>query len=156
MIYINATTLTLTLTMKEMGILRNVLIITSIILLSMLIACQPVKDDDVMFNHEGEITSNLDKLEKFIQNVKDGNEDKIRIVRNTTEGDPIFDTLNYNGENIKYTYDNSHDEFGGSDRGKKSATCTNLESEDTEKGSKYYLSDCSSDIGNHFYFQIPE
>ncbi|QUW23893.1 DUF4362 domain-containing protein [Sporosarcina sp. Marseille-Q4063] len=25
----------------------------------------------------------------------------MRIVRNTNEGDPIFDTLNYNGENIK-------------------------------------------------------
>ena len=122
----------------------------------MLVACQSVKDSDIVFSHGGEITSNLDKLEKFIQNVKNGNEDKIRIVRKTIEGDPIFDTLDYNGENIKYTYDNSKDKFGGSDKGEANTTCADLSSENTEKGIKYSLTDCSSDIGKYFDFEILE
>ena len=135
--------------------MRRILILASIILLSMLlVACQSVKDSDIEFDHEGEITSNLDKLEKFIQNVENGNEDKIRIVRYTTEGDPIFDTLDYNGENIKYTYDNSRDKYGSSN--KTTTTCSDLDSEITEKGIKYSLIDCSADIGKYFDFEIPE
>ena len=118
-------------------------------------ACNPVKDSDIVFKQE-EITTNLDKLEGFIENVENGKEDKIRIVRRTTEGDPIFDTLDYNGENIMYTFDNSQDEFGGSDKGKESGTCENLESEKSEKGKKYYLTECSSEIGKYFDFEIPE
>lgn len=37
-----------------------------IFLVGVLSACQSVKDSDVVFNHQGEITSNLDKLEGFI------------------------------------------------------------------------------------------
>ncbi|MGE6369318.1 hypothetical protein ACQKDD_14740 [Planococcus kocurii] len=36
------------------------------------------------------------------------------IFRRTTEGDPIFDTLDYNGDNVAHTYNNSHNEVGGS------------------------------------------
>lgn len=129
------------------------LMATFIMLLSMLIACQPVKDSDIVFDQEGEITSNQDKLEKFIQNVKNGNEDKIRIVKNTKEGDPVFDTLDYNSENIQYTHDDSHDQHGGSDE-EETSTCANLESEKMEKGMKYYLTDCSSEIGSNFDLQI--
>jgi len=68
-------------------------ILTAIVLSS----CQSVKDSNIVIE-QGEITNNLDKLEGFIVNVKNGIEDKIRIVRKTTVGDPIFDTLDYNGE----------------------------------------------------------
>ncbi|MBO0588808.1 DUF4362 domain-containing protein [Sporosarcina sp. E16_8] len=125
-------------------------------LLATLVACQSVKDSDIVFSQEGEITSNLDKLLKFIQNVENGNEDTIHIVRRTTEGDPIFDTLDYNGESIKYSHDNSKDKFGGSDKGVTNTTCTDLGSENTEKGIKYSLTGCSSNIGKYFDFEIPE
>lgn len=118
-------------------------------------SCNPVKDSDIIFEQE-EIISNLDKLEGFIKNVKKGNEDKIRIVRKTVEGAPIFDTLKYNGNSIFYTHDNSHDGFGGADKGKESSTCKNLESEKSEIGMKYYLTECSSEIGEYFYFEIPK
>ena len=136
--------------------MRRILILASILLISMLAACQSVKDSDIVFDHDGEITSNWDKLEKFIQNVENSNEDKIRIVRYTEEGDPIFDTLDYNGENIKYTYDNSQDIHGSSDEGKTNATCADLDSEITEMGIKYSLIDCSADIGKYFDFEIRE
>lgn len=131
---------------------RALLLILVAVVLS---ACNSVKDSDIVFKQDA-ITNNLDKLEGFIVNVENGKEDKIRIVRRTIEGDPIFDTLDYNGENIKYTYDNSQDKFGGSDKGTESGTCENLESEKSEMGFKYYLTKCSSETGKYFDFEIPE
>ncbi|PEZ07251.1 hypothetical protein CN326_08870 [Bacillus sp. AFS018417] len=44
---------------------------------------------------------------------------KVRIVNYTDEGDPIFQTLDYDGININYLFDDSNDKFGGSHKGKK-------------------------------------
>ncbi|WP_238378745.1 DUF4362 domain-containing protein [Halalkalibacillus sediminis] len=135
--------------------MRGYLILVFIILLPMLIACQQVREGDVTVNQGGEI-SNLNEFNNFIENVENEDKDTVRIVRYTTEGDPIFLTLEYNGEDIKYTYDNSQDEYAGSDKGEKSTTCANLESSNTEDGIEYHLSDCSSDFGNYFNFKIPK
>lgn len=142
---------------KEGGkYLKRMLVFMLLICLSILISCQSsaVKDSDIIFNYKGEITSNQEKFEKFIENVTKGKEDGIRIVRYTIEGDPIFDTLNFTGEEIKYIRDNSHDEFGGSDKGEKHATCARLESEETDKGTNYFLVDCSAAIGNYFELKL--
>ncbi|EIM05374.1 lipoprotein [Planococcus antarcticus DSM 14505] len=126
-----------------------------ILLTIFLSACNPVKDSDIVLEQE-EITTNSDKFEAFIRNLENGKEDKIRIVQRTTEGDPLFDTLDYNGQNITYTYDNSQDKFGGSNTGLESGTCENLESEKSEKGKRYYLTGCSSEIGKYFEFEVLE
>ena len=55
---------------------------------------------------------NTNKLDKFIENVKLGIEDNIKIVEFTYEGDPIITTLNYNSEKIEYIFDNTRDTFG--------------------------------------------
>ncbi|ANU21979.1 DUF4362 domain-containing protein [Planococcus donghaensis] len=126
-----------------------------ILLVIFLSACNPVKDSDIEFE-QGEIITNSEKFEAFIENLKNGKEDKIRIVQRTTEGDPIFDTLDYNGENITYTYDNSHDEHGGLNKGTQSGTCENLDSEQSENGRIYRLSGCSSEIGKYFELEVSE
>ncbi|MFZ3579732.1 DUF4362 domain-containing protein [Virgibacillus sp. DJP39] len=135
--------------------MRGTLMLVFIIILSMLISCQQVKEGDVTVNQGGEIR-NLDKFKNFIENVENDDKDTVRIARYTTEGDPIFLTLEYNGENIKYTYDNSQDEYAGSDKREKSTTCANLVSSNNEDGIEYHLSDCYSDFGNYFDFNIPE
>ncbi|ASK64167.1 hypothetical protein CFK37_19440 [Virgibacillus phasianinus] len=131
------------------------LIFLFITLSSTLVACQQVKDSDVVFSNDGEI-SNLDKLGEFIEKVENGEENKVRIVRYTTEGDPIFHTLDYNGENIKYIYDDSQDEYAGSNKEVKSTTCADLESKENKNKVEYHLTDCSSGFGNHFDFQLPK
>jgi hypothetical protein len=147
----------------EVGIMKvKCLFVFSTILLSMiLVGCQQkrpydpaeaIKNGDVVNDH-GEI-GNLDKFKQFIKNVNNGVKDKIRITSYTTEGDPIFDSLDYNGKEIKYTYDDSQDKYGGS--GIKSATCSDLEKTNNENRVEYYLSKCSSDIGHTFIFRVPE
>ncbi|TDK54163.1 DUF4362 domain-containing protein [Bacillus salipaludis] len=68
--------------------------------------------------------------------------------------DQFFYNLDYNGKKIKYTYDDSQDSYGGD--GIKNATCSNLESKNSENGVEYHLSKCSSDVGNPFILRVPE
>lgn len=118
-------------------------------------ACNSVKDSDIVLEQE-EIITNSDKFEAFIENLKNGKKDNIRIVQRTTEGDPLFNTLDYNGQTITYTYDDSQDKFGGSNTGLESGTCEHLESEKSEKGKRYYLTGCSSEVGEYFEFEVLE
>ncbi|AQU80751.1 MULTISPECIES: DUF4362 domain-containing protein [Planococcus] len=67
-----------------------------------------------MVFEQGELIVNSDKFRAFTRNLTNEKEDKICIVPRTTEGDPIFDTLDYNGDNVAHTYNNSHNEVGGS------------------------------------------
>ncbi|WP_053178221.1 DUF4362 domain-containing protein [Peribacillus loiseleuriae] len=115
---------------------------------------EAIENGDVV-NRHGEI-SNLDKFENFIKNVESGTKDEIRITMYTIEGDPIFYNLNYDGNKIQYTYDDSQDGYAGSGKGIKSTSCSNIESRNTENGVEYHLSECSSEVGNTFYFQVSE
>ncbi|AIY06822.1 hypothetical protein Plano_2857 [Planococcus sp. PAMC 21323] len=126
-----------------------------ILLTIFLTACNPIEDSDIVIE-QNEITANPDKFEAFIGNLENGKQDKIRIVQRTTEGDPIFETLEYDSEIITYTYDNSHDEYGAENKGKQSGTCENLESETSETGTIYRLSGCSSEVGKYFELEVLE
>ncbi|MCM3611043.1 DUF4362 domain-containing protein [Planococcus sp. MERTA32b] len=104
----------------------------------------------------GEIT-NLDKFREFTKNFDAGVTDEIRITFYTVEGDPVFYNLNYDGNKIHYTYDDSQDGYASSDKGTQSTTCTEMTSKNTDLGIEYSLNDCSSsDIGKTYYFVIPE
>lgn len=113
---------------------------------------EDVKESDVVDRH-GEI-SNIDIFETFIDHVRSGVKDEIRISVYTTEGDPIFHNLNYDVNKIQYTYDNSQDVYAGTGKGKESTSCSNIESRNTENGVEYYLTECTSEVGNSFYFRV--
>lgn len=115
---------------------------------------EAIENGDVV-NIHGKI-SNLDRFESFIENVENGAKDEIRITMYTIEGDPIFYNLNYNGNKIQYTYDNSQDGYAGTGKGIESTSCSNIESRNTENGVEYYLSECSSEVGNSFNFRVSE
>lgn len=126
-----------------------------ILLTIFLTACNPIEDSDIVIEQK-EITANPDKFETFIRNLENGKRDSIRIAQSTKEGDPIFETLDYNGRTITYTYDNSHDEHGGTNKGTQSGTCQNLESEKSETDRIYRLSGCSSEVGKYFELEVLE
>lgn len=66
---------------------------------------QAIKNGDVV-NLHGKI-SNWERWEQFIKNVDQQKADQVRITSYTTEGDPIFEELVYNGNGIEYAYDDS-------------------------------------------------
>ncbi len=81
-----------------------------------------IKNGDIVDLH-GNI-KNIDRLDEFNVNISSKKRDKVRITRFTTEGDPIFYDLNYNGKDIKLNYDNSKDKHGAKDR--RSTNCRSL------------------------------
>lgn len=62
-------------------------------------------EKDELINFEETLKTSLDMFERkeaFL----------LKMTRFTTEGDPIFEMLSFNGEEIYYYYDNSKDKFG--------------------------------------------
>ena len=71
--------------------------------------------------------SNLDKLDSFIQDVKDNKESFVRLVRYTLEGDPIIFSVFYDKKQIKCYIDNTRDQYGGNSTGIKEVIYSKIE-----------------------------
>ncbi|WP_459501824.1 DUF4362 domain-containing protein [Bacillus sp. C1] len=101
--------------------------------------------------------TNLDKFEKFLVHVKNGQSDKVRIVNYTDEGNPIFQTLEYDGMNINYMFDDSNDKFGGTHKGKKSDVCRGVIKEGSGESINYKLGECQKKLAyiNYFLLKVP-
>jgi hypothetical protein len=95
--------------------------------------------------------ANVDKLEAFFEDYKSNKKSRITLARYTDEGDPIYVDLDYDGENIMYTYDNSWDAFGGQDKGVRKTSCNEMGQRigprGEQTGIEYYLSSCKDNIG---------
>ena len=89
---------------------------------------------------------NFERFEEFLMNTEKGVKDKLTIVQYTTEGDPIFQELDYDGTVIKSTTDTSQDKFGSGEIYKK--TCTSIEVTEKTDVTEYVLTGCdeSEDI----------
>jgi predicted small lipoprotein YifL len=71
---------------------------------------QAEKNGDIVFSFDG--AKNLNTWTAFFENVKQGRKDAVQLTTYTTEGDPIFYNLDYDGREIRYQYDNTHDGWG--------------------------------------------
>jgi hypothetical protein len=110
-----------------------------VLLLILLSGCNYRPFDKNIVDSHGDITD-LEKLMKFVENVNQGKEDKIRVVRYTTEGDPILQDLKYDGKIITSITDSTKDEFG--DGSISTATCKSINVEETVETTNYILSGC--------------
>ncbi|HDR7240355.1 DUF4362 domain-containing protein [Bacillus mobilis] len=139
--------------MKKWGCLCSFLII--------LVACSQHnitidKKNDVIVKAAG--ISNLDRFEKFVLNVEQGEVDKIRIVHYTHEGDPIFQTLEYSGTDIIHRLDNRKDRFAGNHTDIDEDSCKRIVKEQRELQTAYRLIDCVNENGRNGYdlLYVPE
>jgi hypothetical protein len=78
-----------------------------VLLLILITGCSYNPSDEDIVDSHGEIT-NSEKFMKFVENVNQGREDKIRVVRYTIEGDPMLHDLEYDGEIITSTTDTTN------------------------------------------------
>ena len=112
---------------------------------------EAVENGDIVVNVEGE-TMNYKRFEAFLTSVRTGEKDEIRITNYTVEGAPIFYNLQFNGEKILYTFDNTEDGYAGSGRGKRSTTCSEMNKVTTGERSEYRLRECdSNEIAGTFH-----
>lgn len=99
---------------------------------------------------------NEEKWKQFLHNVDAQTADQVRITQYTIEGDPIFYELIYNGDSIKFTYDNSLD-INGHDLNRPSASCKKFGTKQSENGQEYYsLVGCDNETGKFFSFPKKE
>ena len=99
-----------------------------------------IKNGDVV-NVQGK-QYNVEKLDKFIENVKKGNNDKVRITTYTDEGGAMITDLEYDGKKINYTYDTTRDGMGVPKIDKKKFNGDSI----YKSGTKYYLKTSPNDI----------
>lgn len=136
------------------AIIRVLIIITCLTLALPLTGCsntpalksytpqQATDNGDVVDDH-GHVT-NLEKLENFIIAVNKGTTSKLKITSYTTEGDPIFKVLDYNGKIITMSTDNSMDKFAGQMKGGVTYSIfTKIMKDDTQSPPSYYLIDAN-------------
>lgn len=97
--------------------------------------------------------TNAERWTEFTSNVKSEVNDKVRVTQYTIEGDPILYELTYNGEAIKFVYDNSMDNFGV-DSKRPQASCKGIEVKKHDNGKEYYaLTECDNEKGEYFWLE---
>jgi len=141
---------------------KIILLIASLSLLGGLLGCsesksyssnEAINKGDVVYLGQG--YSNIEKFDQFITNLGNKKSDSIRITGYTDEGDPIFKDLKFDGNIISYTYDNSNDKFGGSNKGRRTDTCSKVSSEENAQGEiDYTASGCTKNDPNMSYFLL--
>ncbi|MGG1674824.1 DUF4362 domain-containing protein [Neobacillus sp. NRS-1170] len=83
---------------------------------------------------------NIERLDLFVENVKNDKQDKIRLTQYTIEGDPIFQDLSYDGSKISVKYDSTEDKFGGGEV--RTDVCKSIQKKESETETKYILDEC--------------
>ncbi|WRP08772.1 DUF4362 domain-containing protein [Rossellomorea aquimaris] len=103
-------------------------------------AYEPVETDIV--NTHGNV-ENMERFEKFYENVVDDGKDRIRIVSYTEEGDPILHDLGFDGNVFHSVRDSRMDTFGSGEIVKLS--CENIEYVQNGEmaDNMYKLTDCN-------------
>nr|WP_246364117.1 DUF4362 domain-containing protein [Halobacillus locisalis] len=104
---------------------------------------QATENGDVVVNNEGE-TVNYKRFDAFLTSVLTGENDEIRVTKYTIEGAPIFYNLQFNGEDILYTFDNTEDGYAGSGRGKRKTRCSEINQINVGERIEYRLRVCDS------------
>lgn len=108
---------------------------------------EAAKKGYVVYGNSGVL--NYELLEQFLEKINLPESSTVKFAIYTDEGDPIFHTLEFNGDSkeFTYTYDSRDDEFGKKE--KVSTVCKTLNK--TENGF-FGLIGCEDDlIGKRFY-----
>ncbi|WBL16973.1 DUF4362 domain-containing protein [Sutcliffiella sp. NC1] len=94
--------------------------------------------EDIVDMH-GEL-ENKERFDEFLLNVEQGKEDSIRVVRYTTEGDPILYEYDFDKEAIKVKIDTSRDGFGQKEI--FHTTCSAIKVDETSNRTSYNVKEC--------------
>ena len=92
-------------------------------------------DTDIVKRNSGEI-KNEARLIDFIHHVENGQDDHIRVVAYTKEGDPILMDVTFSENQLEVTSDTTRDEHGKGEV--NTFTCETVQADDQ----KYYLIGC--------------
>lgn len=86
---------------------------------------------------------NMERLDTFVENVQASSKDKIRLIRYTIEGDPIFHDLDFDGSSLTLTHDSTEDQYGSGEV--TSYDCKSISKQESDTETKYMLEGCSNE-----------
>lgn len=97
-------------------------------------------EEDLIIDTHGEL-ENVERLDRFLENVEQQKEDAVRIQHFTTEGDPIYETLRYSSSGILLQYDATEDAYGSGEEWERN--CETLEKKENETSTSFILDGCN-------------
>ncbi|WP_163536968.1 DUF4362 domain-containing protein [Gracilibacillus sp. YIM 98692] len=110
------------------------------------------EDFDVIDEHGG--IQNTIFFESFMQKVEKEEETQLRVVRYTTEGDPIFYNIQYNGEGAYQIYVDARQDNYGTAENVRQVSCDHMEYYLTEDQSlQFQWTECQNEGGSLPIFQ---
>lgn len=92
---------------------------------------------------------NIERLDQFVQSVKNGSKDMVRLIRHTIEGDPIYHDLQYDGQKLKFILDTTEDQYGVGNI--YTYECDSIDKTETNTETAYTLQGCPQREGDHFF-----
>jgi hypothetical protein len=95
---------------------------------------------------------NMKRLDLFVENVEAKKSDEIKITHYTIEGDPIYDSVTFDGKGLMITHDNTEDKFGSGEI--YTFTCITMTKNESETKLEYMLNECKAPDGNTGDFPI--
>ncbi|AWB46400.1 hypothetical protein DCC85_21010 [Paenibacillus sp. CAA11] len=101
---------------------------------------QAEENGDVVITSTG--MRNVKVWSEFYQKVSSGEKAKVQVTRYTTEGEPIFDNLEFNGSDLLFQHDSTWDSFGASE--KYAEFCKRVEKKEAEDRAVYELGGCTA------------
>lgn len=99
-----------------------------------------VKSKDDIIDSNGRV-ENKARFDEFLNKVQQGEDDRIRVVRYTTEGDPILYDYEFKNNKIFAVIDTRRDGYGS--REIIQITCASIKSNEEQESTSYVLDGCT-------------
>ncbi|MCI3920924.1 DUF4362 domain-containing protein [Paenibacillus sp. TRM 82003] len=104
-------------------------------------AGKPLDEGDIVYAGVGpEGAKNIQRFDAFVAVTESGGDDAVRIVRNTTEGNPIFTDLTFREGAYEIFVDATEDAYAAEEdrKRRKVAECDKLEQTDERDSIRHY------------------
>ncbi|WML57706.1 DUF4362 domain-containing protein [Neobacillus sp. PS2-9] len=83
---------------------------------------------------------NIKRLDLYVKNMNSGKKDKVRLIRYTIEGDPIYYDLAYDGSKFTIKRDTTEDKYGGGEV--ITYSCKSIQTLESNTSTKYMVEEC--------------
>jgi hypothetical protein len=125
--------------------MKSVIIVLMLLLMA---GCQSNNKDEVVNEHNE--VQNIERLNRFIENVNKQKSDEINYVQYGKEGQRGEKTLTFNGEKINVSFNVDGDFI-------EEFNCKNIMLETNEKEQKYVLRECTETMNDYYeLFSVPK
>jgi hypothetical protein len=94
--------------------------------------------NEVVETHGG--LENIKRLDQFVKNMNSGKKDKVRLIRYTIEGDPIYYDLTYDDSKFTIKRDTREDQYGQGEV--NTYLCKSIQKQESTTSTKYIVEEC--------------